>query len=407
MSGKDYQSYVEHLPLPVPVDDIGPFSRYMLDHCPVVHTGSDGGFWVVNRHADLMSVMQAPKVFVSGNRGVRVPQDPPGVDRPPMVPLDSNPPLQQKVRRVMNPFLSPQALAAHEGTMREIIAGMIDEFAADGRCDIIDRLAKRFPSQVTAQVLLRVTDPRQLDNLRYWQRMLSYELHRADPAVVAGIQRDYKEWSRQLVQQRRDEPGDDIVSALIQAELDGRPLLTETDVLGAIQLLVSGGFSTTADATGAIVVRLVEDPALEPMLRARPELIPDAIEEILRLEPPVTTRPRRATEAVEVGGVVIPKGDRVLCSYVSANIDPAEWDESDKFVIGRARNRIMTFGAGPHRCIGSNLARLELKIMVEELLRRVTELRYADELGAREMSFNTFQRVIDSIPITYREYSPA
>jgi len=397
------EDYVQSIPIPVPPQDIHPMSRMLLARCPVAHSDEDGGFWVVNRHADVLRVLQDSDGFANGNRGVRVRHDPPGLERPPMPPIDSNKPQHRRVREVMNPFFTPRALAAHEDAFRAIIGGLIDEFAADGQCDIATQLAKKFPSQITCQELLNVTDPAELDNLRHWNRRLSYDMYKADPQVLIGVQKQFEEWAYRLVARRRASPGDDMVSALIQATTpDGQPLLTDEEVVGAIQITVSGGFSTTADATCNIVVRLIEDPGLEPILREHPGLIPAAIEEVLRLDPPVLTRPRRATADIEVGGTLIRKNDRVLTNYLAANIDPDEWDRPDEFVIGRARNRLMTFSAGPHRCIGSTMARMSLRIMLEELLARITKPAYHPHQPVVRISTSPGGwRMVDSLPILF------
>lgn len=392
--------YAEHMPPLVPPEDVHEMSRHMLAKCPIVHSDQDHGFWMVNRHEDLVRVMQDWRGFASGNRGVRVPTVP--VDQPPMPPIDSNPPLHRKVREIMNPFLTPDALAKFEDGFRSIIAGLIDEFAADGHCDLATQLAKQFPSQITAQFFLGVTDQDELDQLRVWVRRLSYDMLRDDPKVLAVVQNDWTEWCQRLVDKRRAEPIDDIVSALVHTKVEDGRQLSDPEVIGAIQILTLGGFSTTSDATSNIVIRLIEEPGLEQILRDRPDLIPNAIEEIMRLEPPVTARPRRATQDVEIGGHLIRKDERVLCNYLAANVDPEEWDRPEEFIIDRTRNRVMTFGAGPHRCIGSNQARMSLRIMVEELLRRVTNIKFADGQRETRISFNpSAWRAVDSLPVTF------
>ncbi len=399
--------YVQHLPLRVPPEDVHPMTRLMLRECPVVHSGHDGGFWLLNRHEDILRVMQDWDGFANGNAGCRVPHDPPGVNRPPMPPIDWNGPIHRKVRDVMNPFLSPRALAKNEPGFRSIIGAMIAEFAPDGHADISSQLSKRFPSQITCQELLGVNDAKDLENLRIWNRRLSYDLLTEDPAVLAEVQREWSAWSTALVEQRKAEPGDDIVSALINAKNDGRPLLNDVEVVGAIQILVSGGFSTTSEATANIVVRLIDDPTLEALLRERPDLIPAAIEEILRLDPPVNTRPRRCTRDVEIGGKLLRENDRLLVNYLAANVDPDEWDEPDEFIINRTRNRVMTFGAGPHRCIGSTMARISLRIMVEELLKHVTGIKYADDRHERRVSTQPGGwRMVESFPVTFTTVTP-
>lgn len=396
------EDYATHVPLRVPPEDVHDMSRYLLAECPVVHSDADGGFWLINRHEDVVHVLQDWSTFANGNAGTRVPHDPPGVNRPPMPPIDWNPPMHRRVREVMNPFLSPQALARHEDGFRAIIGGLIEEFASDGHCDLADQLAKKFPSQITCQELLGVTDPGDLDNLRHWNRRLSYDFLTEDPKVLAEVQREWSAFSRSLVEERRANPGDDIVSALVHARIDGEPMLTDVEVTGAIQILVAGGFSTTSEATSNIVVRLIDDRELEPLVRAQPELLPAVIEEIMRLEPPVNTRPRRCTRDTEIGGQLIRENDRLLVNYLAANVDPAEWADPDEFIINRTRNRVMTFSAGPHRCIGSTMARMSLRIMVEELLARVTGIDYADADRERRISTQPGAwRMVDSFPITF------
>jgi cytochrome P450 len=195
---------------------------------------------------------------------------------------------------------------------------------------------------------------------------------------------------------------DDLISTLLQATVEGGRHLTEDELLGATQILTLAGFSTTADATCNIVIRLIEQPGLEQRLRDQPEKIPDALEEIMRLEPPVTARPRRATHDVEIGGRLIHENERVLCNYLAANVDSDEWDDPETFNIDRTRNRVVTFGVGPHRCIGSNMARLSLRLMTEELLKRVMDIKYDGGRRDVRVSFNpSAWRACDSLPVTF------
>ena len=394
--------YLEDVPYRIPPEVVHPLTRHMLDRCPVVHSDDGGGFWLINRHEDVVRVLQDADTFVNGNTGVRVPGDAPGVNRPPMPPIDSNPPDHRRSREVLNPYFSPKALERHEEPFRTIIGRLMDVWAGDGHCDIANQLAKKFPSEITCQQFLGVTNPDDLHNLYLWNRKLSYEMWTEDPAVLADVQRQWSAFSQSLIDARRAEPGDDVVTGLVHAQFEGKPLLTDEEVIGAIQIIVSGGFSTTSEATSNIVVRLIDDPGLEAALRADPSLIPVAIEEIMRLEPPVSTRPRKCTRDTVVGGQLIRKDERLLVSYLGANVDPEQWDDPDEFRLDRKVNRSMTFSAGPHRCIGSNVARMSLRIMVEELLARVTNIQYADEQKERRVSNNAGAwRAVDSFPITF------
>lgn len=396
----------DHFDPLLPPEEVHPAARFMLSECPVVHSDMDGGFWVVSRHTDLMRIMQDQPGFASGNRGVRVPHE--RVVRPPMPPIDNNPPMHRQVRQAINPYLSPQELARREPEIRNIIRDLVRECAANGSCDLATDLAKVFPAQVTLEVLFGIKDPAILEQVRIWVRKLSYDQFKEDPHILGKMQDDWTAWCRELIASRRGEPRrDDIVDALLHAKVEDGRSLTDDEVIGGMQILLLGGFSTTSDATSNIVIRLIDDPELESTLRADPGLIPDAIEEVLRLDPPVTARPRRATSDLEVGGQVIRRDDRVLCFYLAANLDPDQFEEPEAFNIRRARNKVVTFGAGPHRCIGSNMARLSLRIVVEELLAEVTNIRFA--AGAREerVSFNpSTWRAVDHLPVVFDRVDP-
>ena len=392
--------YVEHLPPLVPPEEVHEMSRFMLAKCPVVHSDQDQGFWMVNRHEDLVRVMQDNRRFHNGNKGVRVPHTP--VDQPPMPPIDSNPPMHRQVREVMNPYLTPAAITPLEPEFRKVIGAMIDEWVHDGECDLATQLAKKFPSQITAQFFLGVQDLSELEQLRHWVRTLSYEMFSSPREVLVQAQQEFVDWATRLVESRKAEPRTDIVSALLAATVEDDRKLTDQEIVGAIQILVLGGFSTTADATCNIVIRLIEDPALGQKLREHPEMIPAALEEIMRLEPPVTARPRVAMEDVEIDGHLIRKGERLLCNYLAANVDPQEWERAEEFIIDRKANRVMTFGAGPHRCIGSHQARALLRIMTEELLKRITNIKFQEGMVETRISFNpSAWRACDSLPITF------
>ena len=253
------------------------------------------------------------------------------------------------------------------------------------------------------RVLFGIEDEEEIAKMRHWVRRLTYDMFREDDQVLGGLQRDWGQWCQDLIDQRRAEPPRaDMIDALLNCRVEDGRLLTDPEVVGAIQISTLGGFSTTSDATANIVIRLIEDPTLEPLLREQPELIPAAVEEILRLDPPINGRPRRCTRDTEVGGKVIGKDERVVVNYTAANRDPAEWDRPEEFDLNRKRNKVMTFGAGPHRCIGSNMARMSLRIMVEELLARVTDIQFADEGHEKRVSFTTSTwRGVDELAVVF------
>jgi cytochrome P450 len=183
-----------------------------------------------------------------------------------------------------------------------------------------------------------------------------------------------------MAQRRARPPVGDVVDAVLAAEIEGRPI-TDHEVVGVVQLLIFGGLETTAGALGQFVVRFCEDPSLAELLRSRPELLPAAVEELLRLDPPFVAVARTATCDVELGGQRIAAGQRVLVYWASANRDEDEFPCPHVFDAARSSNRHLTFGAGPHRCAGSNLARMNLRVAVEELLARLHDIRLDPAAG--------------------------
>jgi cytochrome P450 len=208
------------------------------------------------------------------------------------------------------------------------------------------------------------------------------------------------EWIRDFAERRRcGPPRGDIVDAILTADIDGRPI-TEEEIVGVIQLLIFGGLDTTAGALGQIMIRFCREPEIPALLRQQPELIPEAVEELLRLDASFVFIARTATHDTEVGGQPIKKGERVLISWVSANRDEAEFTCPATFDLHRARNRHITFGAGPHRCAGSNLARLNLRVALDEIVRRLHDVQL--QQGAEPIPFHSsFSRAPLTVPITF------
>jgi cytochrome P450 len=198
-----------------------------------------------------------------------------------------------------------------------------------------------------------------------------------------------------VVADRRDEPGDDLVSELLLAEIDGAPL-TSKHVLGTCFLLLMAGIDTTWSSIGSSLLHLATHPADRDRLVAEPELIPTAVEELLRAYAPVTMA-RVATSDTEIGGCPVHAGDKVLLPFPAGNRDPGKFDRPDEVIIDRARNRHFAFGIGIHRCLGSNLARMELAVAIEAWLERFP--RFELEPGAEVRWSGTQVRGPRQIPV--------
>jgi cytochrome P450 len=187
------------------------------------------------------------------------------------------------------------------------------------------------------------------------------------------------------IRRRREEPRrDDLIDALMHGTIeDGRPL-TEDEIRGVMMIMILGGFSSTGDAIGNILLRLAVYPELQEQLRSDLSSLPNALEELLRIEPPVTGLTRRCTRDVEIGGHQLKEGDQLFYHIAAANRDPAEFEDPLALDFGRKRSRHLAFGAGHHRCIGSNFARQNLRVVFEEILTRMHDIRIpAGEIPTR------------------------
>jgi cytochrome P450 len=185
---------------------------------------------------------------------------------------------------------------------------------------------------------------------------------------------------------------------VLDAEIDGRPI-NDLEAIGSVMLLVLGGLETTAGVLGMTMLRFCEHPEILELLRAQPERIPDAVEELLRLDGSFICIGRTARHDTELGGRPVQAGERVMIYWASANRDGDEFDDPDTFDLDRAVNRHIAFGAGPHRCAGSNLARMNLRIAFEELVRRLTDVRL--QPGAEIRYHSAMNRAPVSVMITF------
>jgi cytochrome P450 len=359
---------------------------------PVAWSDEHGGFWVVTRYEDVLRVVQDWRTFSSAE-GVNVPAPTAPVNAIPEV---MDPPLHREFKRLINAWFTPAVVARYEDGIRAIVTRLIDGFVADGRCEFMDAFARPLPGLAFLEHVLHAP-PGDVVRLNALASAASTPGH---PQRAEGWQ-GMAAWIGDLVAARRaDGPAGqgDVVDAVLAARIEGRPI-TDHEILGVIQLLIFGGLDTTAGALGQFMIRFCDDPAVPELLRAHPDLLPGAVEELLRLDPPFVAVARVATCDTEIGGRRVEAGQRVLVSWASANRDEAEFACPHAFDLERTSNRHLSFGAGPHRCAGSNLARMNLRIALEELLARVRDARLAD--GATIEYHQALNRSPHAVPITF------
>jgi len=219
-----------------------------------------------------------------------------------------------------------------------------------------------------------------------------------DPEAAA-CWKGLSEWITGFLDGRRaDGRGGDVVDAVLDARIDGRPI-THDEAVGIVQLLILGGLETTAGALGMMMVRLSTEPSTREQLAGSKEVAPEAIEELLRLDAPFIAIGRTATRDTELGGRRIAGGDKVIIYWAAANRDESEFPHADTFDPGRASNRHLSFGAGPHRCAGSNLARMNLRVALTELLRRLPDVALDDRFPVEYHT--TFTRAPRTVPLAF------
>jgi cytochrome P450 len=339
------------------------------------------GVWLITRYEDVLAVLK-DKRFVKDWRGALTPEQ---LAQVPPIPevmkplsrnmLDTDPPDHERLRALVSKAFTPRLIERLRPRVQAISDGLLDAVQGRGEMDLIDDYAFPLPITVIAELLGVPAEDR--NNFREW----------SDAAVSGNASQEYMEeiliphmqaftdYLRALFEEKRANPGDDLVSALVRAEEAG-DRLSEDELLGMVFLLLVAGHETTVNLIGNGVLALLQHPDQLRKLEEDPSLIKPAVEELLRYDGPVETSTERfAREDVEIGGQVIPRGEMVLVVLAAADHDPERFSDPDELDITRTDNRHLAFGKGIHHCLGAPLARMEGQIAISTLLRRMRNLR--------------------------------
>lgn len=336
--------------------------------CPVALQegthGSSGGTkpaWLLTRHADIMAACNDPDTF---GQSIRFE----GQRRPP---LESNPPEHRTWRRLLQPFFTPKAIAALAPVSTETASSLIEPLVAAGRGDFATSVARPLPPQVLLALLRQPQQDwsaiKEASEAMYFQGSSKPEerarYQEADAFLWA--------YARQAVEARKtvtQDPKQDLIAAMLEGAKEGSEI-TEPLIAGVIRLFLGAGHDSTTSAVSICAEYIAEDQALQQKLRADPALIPAAIEEILRLRPPVLQMPRTVMQDVTLHDRKLEEGDATLLVYASGNMDEDAFSDATSFKL-RSPNRHLSFGHGVHTCLGNSLARLEMRVTLEQLLSR-------------------------------------
>jgi cytochrome P450 len=357
-------------------DDPLPVYTELHEKCPVVrHDGMFGGHDVfLTKYEDVLWALKHPEVF-SSKDVVKVGGD------VPLLPLSVDPPDHAKYRRLLDPQFSPKRMAELEPEARKLVNEIIDGFASTGSCEFHEDFATPLPS--TIFLALMGLPHEDLPNFLQWRddtirpEATSSSMEEAEAKRMAAG-KAIENYFDAAIEEKRRNPDDRLLSTIVCAEVEGRPL-THDELIGITHLLLLGGLDTVTATLDCMIVYLARNEEARRKVIVGGEMNNAVVEELLRHQTPVMMVPRIVAQDFEIGGVEVKAGDGATLMIGAANCDHAEFSGAADVNFEREANRHLAFGGGPHRCLGSHLARLELRVALEEFHRRIPEYTLIDE----------------------------
>jgi cytochrome P450 len=343
---------------------------------PIFWTPRNGGHWMIIGYDAVFKASRDTEAFSSAivsaaQMKALMASMPAGAERIPQArPITVDPPEHGKFRAPLQKAFSPKSVLALKDEIRALANSLIDAFASRGQCDFMSEFAEQLPVQVFLK-MFGLPVARQAEYRALVKEHLSDITQ--DPVKSTMKLRRIAAVMRETILERRDSPRDDILSALWQAGIDGRPTTIE-DMDDYAVLLFIAGLDTVVNGLGFAMRHLAQDPALQENLRANPKLIPEASEETLRRYT-FTVPVRRVGRDLEFDGVTMKEGERVILYLPAADLDPKQFSHPERYDFNREERAHIAFGGGPHRCLGSHLARVELQTAYEQMLSRLPNFR--------------------------------
>ena len=351
------------------IEDPFPIWDELRGRCPVAQSARfEDGAYFATRYADVREIAYDSEHFSSRRVIVRERKIP----TQPAPPITSDPPEHTPARKLLLPAFAPQAIAKLEPRTRALCRELLDAIGDKPACDAAVDYAQHIPVRLIAHMLgVPETDG---DLFRKWIHLV-LEVGISDESVIMPALQEMSAYFFAEIKKRGNERGDDLISFLLDARMEGQPL-SDPHLVGTLRLLLIAGIDTTWSGIGSSLWHLATHPDDRRRLVADPALLPTAIEEFLRAYAPVTMA-REVVKETTVGGCPFKEKGQVLLSFPAANRDPAKFADAGKVLIDRAENPHAAFGLGRHRCLGSNLARLEMTVAIEEWLRRFPDFTLA------------------------------
>ena len=380
-----------------------PWEQYawLRANAPVYwHPETDGpGFWAITKHDDVRTISRTPRTFSSFEKGVMLPDpDEMGLMAQRLMMLSMDPPQHDRFKLLVSRGFTPKNAPLLRLRIEELAREIVESALAKGSCDFVSEIAGRLPSGLIAELMgMSREDGERLYDLT--EIMHTNDDAVAPPHVKAAAIGEMLGYAQSVADRKRAEPGDDLATLLVNAEVDG-DRLTDGEFQWFFLLLVNAGGDTTRNLLAAGLQLLFDHPDQRERLLANPDaLLGTAIEEMLRYASPVSHFKRTVMHDTEIRGQKLRAGERVVLFYGSANRDEDVFERPDEFDIGRDPNPHVAFGAGgPHLCLGMHVARVELAVMFRELL---TRMPHIEPNGPIERMHSSFIAGIHSMPVRY------
>jgi len=360
------------------------------------------GFWAITKYDDALRVYHDPHTY-SSERGISLAFDNVTPDQAGsgMMMILTDPPRHGKIRQVISRRFTPRAISAYEPEVRAICDEILDAIVERGECDFVVDVAGKLPTAAICEMLGIPAEYRDqmyaLGNMSIGTQDPEYNQGRSAMETGRAAQAEFFGYFARLIDERRQRPGKDLISAFTTGEVDGTAL-TDLEILFNSFLLIIGGQETTRNAVSGGVLALIHNPDQRSILQRNPAIMSTAVEEFLRWTTPVTHILRTALKPAELRGQKIRDGDKVVVWNASANRDEDVFSAPDSFDVTRRPNDHLAFGHGEHFCIGAHLARLEMRVMIEQVMRRMPDLELA---GAPERLRSNFVAGIKHMPVRF------
>ena len=382
-----------------------PIYRWLRENSPV-HRDEKQGIWGISRFDDVVAIEKNPLLYPSlpGSR----PRSTPDTSM-----INTDDPHHNQRRRLVSSGFTPRAVRKHEAEIRGFVAQLIDAIVEKGECEVVEELAAPLPAMVINRWL--GFPPEMWAKCKWWSEatMLAGGQHSEDGSMAFGAAAEAGQAVGEFAQEvlalaalRRKKPQDDLISIWANATCEGEKL-TDADLIAEALLVLDGGAETTRAVIATTVMNLIEYPAERQKLvdDPSPEKMTVAVEEFIRWVTPILNMRRTAAKTHELHGREIAEGDELLLMYASANRDSAQFEDPDRYDVGRVKNQHLSFGWGTHFCLGASVARLELRLMFEELMKRVPDMQLAT--GAEpKMIPSAFTRSPDAVHVDFTPSIP-